>query len=325
MNIFTIGGSGFVGSRLISLLQKSEQYKITNVDIVESNIDGCKTIIGDVRIQSDIVNALKGADTVILLAAQHRDDVTPISLYYDTNVNGIKNVLHAMEINNVKRIIFFSSVSIYGLNKKNPDENFSADPFNHYGKSKWEAEQYLNEWSNNHDDTIVTIIRPTVIFGENNRGNIYNLLNQITNGSFVMVGDGKNIKSMAYIENIVSFVRFILDKDERENSVYNYADKPDYDMNKLTFLVREVINKKKTLLHFPYWLGMLGGYVFDIVSFITRKKLPISSIRVKKFCSNTMINSDKVGNSGFIAPYSLSEGLVRTIKYEFLDKTIEEE
>lgn len=321
MNIFTIGGSGFVGSRLISLLQKSEQYKITNVDIVESNIDGCKTIIGDVRIQSDIVNALKGADTVILLAAQHRDDVTPISLYYDTNVNGIKNVLHAMEINNVKRIIFFSSVSIYGLNKKNPDENFSADPFNHYGKSKWEAEQYLNEWSNNHDDTIVTIIRPTVIFGENNRGNIYNLLNQITNGSFVMVGDGKNIKSMAYIENIVSFVRFILDKDERENSVYNYADKPDYDMNKLTFLVREVINKKKTLLHFPYWLGMLGGYVFDIVSFITRKKLPISSIRVKKFCSNTMINSDKAGNSGFIAPYSLSEGLVRTIKYEFLNKS----
>lgn len=54
-----------------------------------------------------------------------------------------------MEANNVKRIVFTSSVAIYGLDKNNPDESFPVDPFNHYGKSKWNAEQLLQEWYKN--------------------------------------------------------------------------------------------------------------------------------------------------------------------------------
>lgn len=54
-----------------------------------------------------------------------------------------------MEANNVKRIVFTSSVAIYGLDKNNPDESFPADAFNHYGKSKWNAEQLLQEWYKN--------------------------------------------------------------------------------------------------------------------------------------------------------------------------------
>ena len=67
--------------------------------------------------------AVKGADVVILLAAEHRDDVTPVSLYYDTNVGGMEVTLKAMEKNGCKHIVFFSSVAVYGLNKKNPDES----------------------------------------------------------------------------------------------------------------------------------------------------------------------------------------------------------
>ncbi len=79
-----------------------------------------------------------------------------------------------MEKANIKRIIFISSVAIYGINKKNPDETFGADPFNHYGKSKWQAEQFLREWYETHPDWDINIIRPAVIFGERNRGNVYN-------------------------------------------------------------------------------------------------------------------------------------------------------
>ena len=142
---------------------------------------------------------LKGADVIILLAAQHRDDVTPISLYYDTNVGGMEVTLRAMEKNGCRRIIFFSSVAVYGLNKKNPDENHPKDPFNHYGKSKWQAEQVLEKWYASHPDWNIDIIRPTVIFGERNRGNVYNLLKQISSGKFLMVGKGENKKSMAYV------------------------------------------------------------------------------------------------------------------------------
>ena len=75
------------------------------------------TVIGDVRDQEQMDRELAGADLVVLLAAQHRDDISPVSLYYDTNVGGMEVTLKAMEKNGVKRLIFFSSVAIYGLNK----------------------------------------------------------------------------------------------------------------------------------------------------------------------------------------------------------------
>ena len=76
-------------------------------------------------------------------------------------------------------------------------------------------------------------------------------------------------------------------------------------------------------LKIPYWLGMLGGYGFDLLSFITRKKLPISSVRVKKFCATTQFNSTKA-HSNFKAPYSLKEGLDLTLEHEFLNSKEDE-
>lgn len=261
---------------------------------------------------------LEGYDLVVLLAAQHRDDVTPTSLYYDTNVGGIKVTLQAMEKNGIKRLVFFSSVAVYGLNKKNPNEEYLADPFNHYGKSKWQAEQVLQEWYERHQDWNIDIIRPTVIFGERNRGNVYNLLHQIAGGKFLMVGNGNNKKSMAYVGNIVAFVKYMIDNVREGYNVFNYIDKPDFTMNELVEHVEKVLNKHIPSTHFPYWMGMLGGYCFDVLAKLTGKKLSISSVRVKKFCATTQYDATKVSQTNFKAPYTLGEGLARTLEFEFV-------
>lgn len=313
-----IGASGFVGTRLIDLLKGDELYEIKNIDLQPSHFFNDMTVIGDVREQEQMDREVNGADIVILLAAQHRDDVSPTSLYYDTNVGGMEVTLRAMEKNGIKRIIFFSSVAVYGLNKTNPDETHPADPFNHYGKSKWQAELVLQKWHEFHPDWNIDIIRPTVIFGERNRGNVYNLLKQISSGKFLMVGDGKNRKSMAYVGNIVSFVKYMIDNITEGYNVFNYVDKPDHDMNELVSHVSEVLGKHIPAAHFPYFLGMLGGYCFDLLAFVTRKKLTISSVRVKKFCATTEFDATKVHSCGFKAPYTLKEGLARTLEFEFI-------
>ena len=319
MKITLIGASGFVGTRLMNLLEESsENHELKNIDLLPSHFFNQYTTIGDVRDQEQMDKELSGADLVVLLAAQHRDDVSPVSLYYDTNVGGMEKTLHAMEKNGVKRIIFFSSVAVYGLNKHNPNEEHEKDPFNHYGKSKWQAEQVLQEWHKSHPEWNINIVRPTVIFGERNRGNVYNLLKQIASGRFLMVGDGTNKKSMAYVGNVVSFVKFLIDQKSSGYNVYNYIDKPDFTTNELVQLVERVLNKHIPSIHFPYWMCMAGGYFFDIVAFITHKKLTISSVRVKKFCATTEFDATKMLNSGFKAPYTLSEGLSKTLKYEFI-------
>ena len=320
MNITLIGASGFVGTRLMNLLDESgNDYQLKNIDLLPSHFFNQYTTIGDVRDEEQMDKELAGADVVVLLAAQHRDDVSPISLYYDTNVGGMENTLRAMEKNGVKRLVFFSSVAVYGLNKKNPNEEHEKDPFNHYGKSKWQAEQVLQEWYKTHSDWNINIVRPTVIFGERNRGNVYNLLKQIASGKFLMVGSGNNKKSMAYVGNVVAFVKFLIDNKTSGYNVYNYIDKPDFTTNELVQIVEKVLDKRIPQVHFPYWMGMAGGYVFDALAFITRKKLTVSSVRVKKFCATTEFDSSKMLASGFKAPYTLAEGLSRTLQFEFIE------
>ena len=319
MNITLIGGSGFVGTRLLDLLkQEPEKYTLKNIDLHSSHFFDDITTIGDVREQAQMDSLLAGSDVVVLLAAQHRDDVQPVSLYYDTNVEGMKVTLQAMEKNGIKRLVFFSSVAVYGLNKPNPAEDYPADPFNHYGKSKWQAEQVLQEWHKTHPDWNIDIVRPTVIFGERNRGNVYNLLKQISSGHFLMVGKGMNVKSMAYVGNIVAFVKFMVENVQDGYNVFNYIDKPDTNMNDLVALVSEVLNKHIPATHYPYWMGMLGGYCFDALAFVTRKKLAISSVRVKKFCATTQFDSTKAMTSRFVPPFPLKEGLSRTLEFEFV-------
>ncbi len=318
MKVTMIGGSGFVGTRLLNLLSEENVYVLKNIDLQSSHFFNDLTVIGDVRKQQTMDEQLKETDVVVLLAAQHRDDVSPVSLYYDTNVGGMEKTLKAMEKNGVKRIVFFSSVAVYGLNKNNPNEDYPKDPFNHYGKSKWQAECLLQEWYKTHPDWNVNIIRPTVIFGERNRGNVYNLLHQIQSGKFLMVGKGVNKKSMAYVGNVVSFVKYMIEHCTIGYNVFNYIDKPDYNMNDLVCLVEKVLNKNIPSVHFPYWMGMLGGYCFDLMAKFTGKKLSISSVRVKKFCATTEFDSSKMLATGFKAPYTLEEGLSRTLEFEFV-------
>ena len=318
-NVTLIGASGFVGTRLTDLTKDEFQLKI--FDKQQSHFFPQLTTLGDVRNQDQLDRALAEQNTVVLLAAEHRDDVSPTSLYYDVNVQGTRNVLDAMDKNGVKNIIFTSSVAVYGLNKENPNEQHPADPFNHYGKSKWQAEEVLRAWhQQDPENRSLTIIRPTVIFGERNRGNVYNLLKQIASGKFLMIGKGINFKSMAYVGNVAAFIRHLLQHTKTGYEVYNYIDKPDLCMNDLVAQVETSLSKRIPSTHFPYWLGMLGGYSFDILSKLTGKKFAVSSVRVKKFCATTQYDATKAHTSGFKAPFTLAEGLHNTLHYEFIDK-----
>ena len=108
----------------------------------------------------------------------------------------------------------------------------------------------------------------------------------------------------------------------QQEYLYNYCDQPAYDMNGLVLEVYRALGRPKTrLFHWPYPVAYFGGLCFDLLALILRRRLPVSSIRVKKFCQNTYFTSSRVADTGFVPPVSLPDGLSRTIHYEFVDKT----
>ena len=315
MNICIIGGSGFIGGYLIDLLKND--FNVINVDKIKSRrhpkiqYKEC-----DIRDFEKLRSCIPGeTDFIILLAAEHRDDVSPTSLYYDVNVEGTHNVLKVMSEKQIHNIIFTSSVAVYGLNKGIPDEFSPTSPFNHYGKSKLKAEKVLRQWYEN--DKIrrsLIILRPTVVFGPGNRGNVYNLLKQISSGKFLMVGKGNNKKSMAYVENVAEFISHCIEWRYKKYCLFNYIDKPDLSTKELVTLAEVTINRKILPLKIPFFLAYTLAKSLDYILGLLKKKNPISAVRVKKFCATTQFNSATIESTAFKPSHTLEKGLEITIK-----------
>ncbi len=314
MKIAIIGGAGFVGN---SLSKRLDKYSISYTVFDRRNAKNSHTYLDVTKINT--LDSIKDTDVIINLAAVHRDDISPITLYDDVNVQGAINICDAADKYNIKKIIFTSSVAIYGFAPLNTGEDGDANYFNDYGRTKYLAEQIFKGWQlKDSKNRSLVIVRPTVIFGEGNRGNVFNLLSQIASKKFIMFGSGKNIKSMAYVENVAAFLEYAI-KFKPGTHIFNYIDKPDLNMNELIAISRKILfNKSGVGLRLPRFLGILIGKFFDILSFVIKRNFTISSIRVIKFMSNSQFKSS-IDEISFKPPVKLSEGLERTLAYEFLE------
>lgn len=308
--IHIIGGAGFLGTRLAKVLGRTQTpYEIFDKVLTES---------GYVDVTDPVSLAeLPTADTLVNLAAEHRDDVLPTSLYQTVNVEGARNICDHCRLKGIRKIIFTSTVAVYGSDRAIATEETIPHPNNYYGKSKLEAESVYQNWLQ-EDPThrTLVVVRPTVIFGEGNRGNVYNLLNSIATKRFIMLGNGRNRKSMAYVENVATFLA-------HSNSfgpglhIHNYVDHPDLSMNDLVAICRlHLFNKNGVGLRLPASLGLCLGYVCDLIAKCSGRQFSISSLRIKKFITDSRfatIYSDPT----YTPAISLETALTATLSHEF--------
>lgn len=323
-SIGVIGGSGFIGTRLVRRLKINQDSCIQIVDKAPSKAFPDLATLADVRAVDQLRNSISENSVIVNLAAEHRDDVLPLSLYDDVNLGGAQNICEVAREKAVSTIIFTSSVAVYGFAPLGTDESGVIAPFNDYGRTKFEAEQIYRAWqSEAPSERALVIIRPTVVFGEQNRGNVYNLLRQIASGKFVMVGDGQNRKSMAYVENVAAFIEYSMTFKPGVH-IFNYIDKPDFTMNALVSRVNRILGRSdKVGFRLPYAVGLAIGKCFDLAAKLAGKRFAISAIRVKKFCANSVYKT-AIAETGFVPPVPLEQALEQTIRYEFMEDHGEE-
>ncbi|MGA3136309.1 MAG: NAD-dependent epimerase/dehydratase family protein [Terracidiphilus sp.] len=313
--ILILGGSGFIGTRLTALLTE-QNIPLRIGDLRPSEAFPDLWAKCDVRRHETLNEVARGAGAIVNLAAEHRDDVRPLSRYHETNVEGASQVCLTARNAGIQKIVFTSSVAVYGFHPYPIDESGPFAPFNAYGKTKLEAEGVYRAWAAEDPSRTLVIVRPTVVFGEGNRGNVYNLLYQIASGRFLIVGSGNNVKSLAYVGNVAAFLIHTLSLGPGMH-IFNYVDGPDMNTRDLVEHIRRCLGRPGKTPGIPMPVALAGGHLMDVLARLSGRRFPISAIRVRKFCESTQFSADLAAQSGFTPPYSLSEGLARTLQFEF--------
>src|SRR5688572_21058337 len=314
MAILLTGASGFIGSHFHNVLPQKD---FINLDLVEPTFNYQSTFIkGDIRNESDIVNAVsgKGIKSIISLAAKHHDFGVGHDEYFDTNEDGTRLICKVATEFNINEIIFYSSVAVYGIREEISTEALEPKPDSPYGESKLAGEKVLIKWAAEKPERKVLIIRPTLVFGKNNMANMRNLIKQIDSGLYFHLGKADNIKSIAYVENLVQATLFLKERMKPGVAIYNYADEPQLTTRQISNVIAESLNKK-IRLSVPKTLGVMMGLPFDIIIKLTGKNLPISTARIKKLGTATHHSASKVFSEGFQPRYSTTEGLKKMVDW----------
>jgi GlcNAc-P-P-Und epimerase len=310
-----IGGSGFIGTWLVDAL-RARGHEVRIIDVEPSARFPERSVKADVGDRAALLEACRGCGLLYNLAAEHRDDVRPRERYQQVNVQGAANTCAVAEALGIERIVFTSSVAVYGLPEGEADEDAPCRPFNDYGRTKLEAEAAFRRWAEASRRRSLTVVRPTVVFGPGNRGNVYVLLQQIASGRSVMIGKGANRKSMAYVGNVADFLVHALNFGAGVH-VYNYVDKPDVDMRGLLALVQQTLGTNGTV-RVPYAVGLVAGIGFDLAARLTGRQFPISAVRVRKYAASTQFAAERALSSGFRPAHTLEAALIDTIRQEFV-------
>ncbi len=308
MKILVTGSEGFVGSYLVTELiaNKHDVYCIDRVEVDREKyyrFDLSKEI--SVAI-SKVLSKIR-FDVLIHLAAAKGDYNLKYEDFYRDNVTASENIISLVKVLDIKSVIAFSTVSVYGHNNKINSEEAELVPNNTYGVTKMESENLFIKWFNlDQIKNKLTILRPSVIYGENNYSNMYNLINQLNKKIPISVGTGNYIKTMVAVENIVGITIFSL---SRLNGlqIYNCTDKPYPKLKEVINHISEIEGFSRPKIIVPKWFAYFIGLFFECSSFLIRKDLGITRERIYKYTMPTDYRSEKLENVGYVQKYSVKD------------------
>jgi len=317
MPVFVTGGAGFLGSEICKKLS-NEGISHTIYDRKYPRFKSKYTnyVQGDIRDLDRLISAIKQHQDIIHLAAEWNDVGVTDHEYNTTNVDGTKNIADAAENNNIKSIIFASSTSVY----KFEDDNYNAygendaakDPPCIYGKTKAAGEDILRSWQSKSKSKNLKIIRPSVIYGPYNRGNVFNLIKQIKSRFFILPRKYDVVKSIAYVENVANFFIYLL-MNETSDTVYNYCDNPSLNTYELVQKINQLFSHKTTLINVNPKILIKMSSLLDY--FPGKIKNKFGSMKVKKFLRPTYLSNELAFKTGFNQPVNTEDGLKETVEW----------
>jgi GlcNAc-P-P-Und epimerase len=312
-SVVVFGGAGFIGTHLLSRLARRADYAdLVSYDVRSPRqaVRGVRYVNGDVR--RPIPQNLCGSDDVDIfnLAAVHTTPGHEDWEYYETNVLGALQVCRYATAVGTKRIVFTSSISVYGPSEQALDETAELAAVSAYGRSKCLAETVHQQWQNEHaGERKLTIARPAVIYGPGEGGNFTRLAKLLRAGLFIYPGRRDTIKACGYVEDIVSSFLFMRERTD-DVLIYNFCHPTPYNIEQVCSAFCDVAAFKVPSITVPSALIHTAALGFEVISKLGLRT-SINRDRVEKLQKSTNIVPRKLMEYGFHHQYDLRTSLAR--------------
>lgn len=301
------GGCGFIGSHVVDLLR--EKYPDAKIYIADLLADPAQSdgvisyqrvdVRSPIELQGDF-----GANTLVFnFAAIHRTPGHPDYAYFETNIRGAENVCDFARKHGIENIVFTSSIAPYGAAEELKTEETLPTPNTPYGISKLVAEKIHREWAAENASRRLSIVRPGIVFGKGENGNMTRLYKALKKRKFAYAGRKDTIKACIYVKDLVRVMLAMGEAEGEKTKLYNCCYYPSFTIEQIANTMLKATGMRRRIPFIPRKPMMAAATLCGLFGGLG---LGICPARVKKLMVSTNIDGQKLAKD-YPLSYSLED------------------
>lgn len=315
-NCIIFGGTGFIGSHFAKYLLTNnivEHVYLADIRPIrpffEFDNDRVSFVEIDVRTYINKNLFLPQIDLILNFAAIHREPGHEDLEYFETNLLGAQNVCKLADQVGCQHIIFTSSISPYGVSESVKDESTLPIPVTAYGSSKLVAEKIHQIWqAKDINNRRLVVVRPGVVFGPGEGGNVSRLINAVIHRYFFFMGNESTRKAGVYVKELCNAMWWVLQEQKKNGetvSLFNMSMNPGPSISEYVKAVCKTQEIKRFVPKAPYSVLMGVAYIIDALAKPLGIKHPFSPLRIRKLVRSNNIIPNYLVEHGYQFKYSL--------------------
>ena len=301
------GGCGFIGSHVVDLLR--EKYPDAKIYIADLLADAAQSdgvisyqrvdVRSPIELQGDF-----GANTLVFnFAAIHRTPGHPDYAYFETNIRGAENVCDFARKHGIENIVFTSSIAPYGAAEELKTEETLPTPNTPYGISKLVAEKIHREWAAENASRRLSIVRPGIVFGKGENGNMTRLYKALKKRKFAYAGRKDTIKACIYVKDLVRVMLAMGEAEGEKTKLYNCCYYPSFTIEQIANTMLKATGMRRRIPFIPRKPMMAAATLCGLFGGLG---LGICPARVKKLMVSTNIDGQRLAKD-YPLSYSLED------------------
>ena len=322
MLVLVTGATGAVGPRMVEALHEAG-YRIRTLSLdpppAATWPNEIETRVGDITDPVAVKSAVQGVDAVVHLAALlHIINPSPRlqESYLRINVGGTTNVINAAVREDVRRVLYFSTIAVYGdsggcvLNEDAP-----PNPMTFYERTKLDAERIVLSARDAHNRRIGTVLRLAAVYGSRIKGNYRQLLKALAKSRFIRIGNGENRRTLIYDKDVAHAAMLALEHPSAGGKIFNVSDGEFHTINHIISAMCAALGRKVPPFSLPERPARFAAGMMEGIFRVFRRESPISCASIEKFTEDMAVDSRRIQEElGFRAHYGLEAGWKDTVQ-----------